>query len=77
MSSVLLSKMNPDQVFSPNTDREIERISREAELIRQRDRQELAEDKSPLEDPIRDEPEENQFDMMLDALSLIFKRRLQ
>lgn len=67
MSSVLLSKFSPDHIMSPDTDREIERVEREADLIRQRDRIPIAEDKSPDES----------FDSMLKGLLFALKRRLQ
>lgn len=76
MSSVLLSKFSPDHIFSPDTDREIERVQREAALIRQRDRLPLEDDRSPIEEPIRDEPE-NDFDIMLDGLLEALQRRIQ
>lgn len=75
MSSVLLSKFSPDHIMSPDTDREIERVEREAALIEQRDRLPLEDDRSPDEEPIRDEPEDD-FDIMLDGILMALKRRL-
>ena len=88
MSSVLLSKLNPDQVFSPDTDREIDRLDREQELIKQRDRQDIQPDRSPdesidefdddsiLGDAVIDKDEWNESDTMLDGLLEALKRRL-
>ncbi|HDZ13763.1 hypothetical protein LCGC14_1064890 [marine sediment metagenome] len=68
MSSVFLSKVSPDAIMSPDTDREIERIDREAALIEQRPRQELEEDRSPTEDI--------EMDIMLEGILAVLQRRI-
>lgn len=55
---------------------DLQRLDRERTLTEQAPRQLPEDDRSPVEDPIQDEPE-NDFDLMLDALALILERKLQ
>jgi hypothetical protein len=74
MSSVFLSKMNPAIIMSPDTDREIERVDREAELIRQRDRTPLTENREPVE---VSPSESRDPSAMLEGLMEVLLRRQQ
>ena len=81
MSSVLLSKMSPDHMFSPDTDREIERIQREQDLIEQRDRLPLESNRTPPEVnfPEMDVPPAEGTDFetkVFDGLLMALERRL-
>ncbi len=56
---------------------DFQRLDRERELTEEAPRQLPAEDRSPVEEPIRDEPEEEDgFDMMLEGLLMALRRRL-
>ena len=54
---------------------DLQRMDREASLTEQAPRALPKDDRSPVEEPIRDEPE-NDFDIMLDGLMAALKRRL-
>jgi len=55
---------------------DLQRLDRERTLTEQAPRQLPEPDRSPVEEPIRDEPE-NGFDVMLDGLLAALNRRLQ
>ncbi len=55
---------------------DFQRLDRERTLTEEALRQLPAEDRSPIEDPIQDEPG-NDVDIILDALALILQRRLE
>lgn len=55
---------------------DMQRLDREATLTEQLPRQPIEDDRTPNEDPIRDEPS-GDFDLILDSLLSALKRRLQ
>ena len=55
---------------------DLQRLDRERTLIEQRDRVPSEEDRSPVEELIQDEPE-NDYDLMLDGLLEALERKLQ
>ncbi len=84
MSGEMFSKYSPDAILSPNTDREIDRIRREAELIEQRDRQPIVESDRglPLETPIdttivNENFEPDMHDAFWEGLIAALKRKLE
>ena len=54
---------------------DLQRLDREQTLTEQAPRMLPEDDRSPVEEPIQDEPE-NPFDIMLDGLMEALKRRL-
>ncbi len=55
---------------------DFQRLDRERTLTEEAPRQLPAEDRSPIEDLVQDEPG-NDVDIILDALALILQRRLE
>lgn len=64
-----MSALIPHEIMSPDTGREIDEVAREAELVRQRDRQPIQEDRSLNDNMSVD----GFFDGLLEAL----RRRLK
>lgn len=61
---------------------DLQRLDRERQLTEQAPRVLPEEDVSPIEDPldiltVRDEPEESDVDILLNALALVLQRRLE
>ena len=54
---------------------DLQRLDRERTLTEEAPRQLPEDDRSPIEEPIRDEPE-NGFDIMLDGILFALKERL-
>ena len=54
---------------------DMQRLDRERTLTEQAPRQLPEDDRSPVEEPIQDEPNDP-FDLMLDGLMVALKRRL-
>ncbi len=55
---------------------DFQRLDREASLTEEAPRVLPEEDRSPVEEPIQDEPE-NDFDIMLDGILAALQRRLE